>query len=396
MPGRSDGSAAGPRQGGVLRPGLARVVRLLPVRPAMRVAFLGVFFVLVTGAFLTADHPGLAVYHYALIPILLAVHWFGLAGGLTVAAVATLLFVGAAWISHSTYLSGGDLWIAGVNRAIVFFGAALLVALLLERERALARTVIAQRDDIADLESLRAALTPSAVPLRPHLQFATSYTPSDGLVAGDFFLVAEGPGGSTTVAVGDVVGHGLDAARCAAFVRAGLATFARFTRDPVELLQLANAALVEHDEDGGHFVTALCLNIGTPPTREVSWASAGHDVPWFLDTGTPLPGGRVGAPLGIGADALVLEAGRARLDPGKGLLVFTDGLVEGRARRRTGGATQLFGEERARRVVQEHCGAPPAVVLEALVSAVRTFAGGWPADDLCLVAVRSEDPTAVG
>ena len=135
---------------------------------------------------------------------------------------------------------------ATFNRSIVFVGVAVLVSLLLRRERALASTVRAQQDEIAELESLRAALTPAEIPARPHLDVAASFTPADGLVAGDFYLVVEGPSGSTTVAVGDVVGHGLDAARCAAFVRAALATFARFTSDPVELLQLANAALVEH------------------------------------------------------------------------------------------------------------------------------------------------------
>jgi serine phosphatase RsbU (regulator of sigma subunit) len=156
---------------------------------------------------------------------------------------------------------------------------------------------------------------------------------------------------------------------------------------------MANAALVEHDQDGGHFVTALCLNIAAPPAREVSWASAGHDVPWFLDTGAPLPGGRVGAPLGIGADALALEVGRTTLAHGEGLLLFTDGLVEGRVQRRPApGPTQLFGEDRARQVVQEHRGSPPTGVLDALAAAVRSFADGPLADDLCMVAVRACGP----
>jgi serine phosphatase RsbU (regulator of sigma subunit) len=355
-----------------------------------RIVFLAVLLLAVTAAFTVVNRPGLAIYMYALIPVVLAVHWFRLAGGLAAAAAATLLFVSASLIAPTTTLSGTDLWVAAFNRGVVFVGVALLVTLLLDRERTLTSTVRAQQDEIAELESLRAALTPSEVPVRPHLQFATSYTPADGLVAGDFFLVVEGPSHSTTVAVGDVVGHGLEAARCAAFVRAGLATFARFTRDPAELLQMANAALVEHDQDGGHFVTALCLNIGAPPERQVAWASAGHDVPWFLDTGAPLPGGRVGAPLGIGAEALTVESARTALAPGDGVLIFTDGLVEGRAQRRPGGKPiELFGEERARGIVHQYRGAPPGGVLDALVSAVRAFSDGALADDLCLVAVRA-------
>jgi sigma-B regulation protein RsbU (phosphoserine phosphatase) len=328
---------------------------------------------------------------YALIPVVLAVYWFGLAGGLLVAAAATAMFVGKELISPSPELSAAGLWIAALNRSLVFFGVAALVWLLLRRTRALAEEVQAQQTQLAELESLRAVLIPTEIPARPHLQIATSFTPADGLVAGDFFLVVEGPSDSTTIVVGDVVGHGLEAARHAAFIRAALATFARFTSDPVQLLQLANAALVERGVDRTEFVTAACVNIGPTPGHALAWASAGHEIPWRLDTGEPLAGGRVGPPLGVGSEALKVEAGHTALEPGDGLLLFTDGLTEGRAATR--GAPRpvnLFGEERSRRIVPEHRGDPPERVLEALVSAVTTFAGGPLADDLCLVAVRVE------
>jgi serine phosphatase RsbU (regulator of sigma subunit) len=393
MPDRRERSAP-PLRRGDLRSAGASVATWLPVRRATRIAFLAGLLLAVTAAFTLINRPGLAIYMYALIPVVLAVHWFRLAGGLTAAAAATLLFVGASLMAPTTTLSGSELWVAAFNRGVVFVGVAALVTMLLQRERELTSTVRAQQDEIAEFESLRAALTPSEVPVRPHLQFATSYTPADGLVAGDFFLVVAGPNETTTVAVGDVVGHGLEAARCAAFVRAGLATFARFTSDPAELLQMANAALVEHDQDCGHFVTALCLNIGAPPARQVSWASAGHDVPWFLDTGAPLPGGRVGAPLGIDAEALKVETGQTTLAPGDGILLFTDGLVEGRAHQRSAaGPPRLFGEDRARRVLRDHRGTPADGILDALVAAVHSFAEGPLADDLCLVAVRAAGPS---
>ena len=368
-----------------------RARRYRPRTRRRRIAVIAALLLAVTAVFVAVNQPGLAIYMYALIPLVLAVHWFDLAGGLAVAAAATLAFVGAQLMLPSTTLSAGQLWVAALNRSVVYVGVALLVTVLLRRERALVARLRAQQHEITELTSLRAALTPADVPVQPHLEFATSFTPAEGLVAGDFFVVVEGPSGSTTVAVGDVVGHGLDAARCAAFVRASLSTFARFTSDPVELLQLANAALVEHSDS--QFVTAVCLNIGRPAGTEVAWASAGHDVPWFLDTGEALPGGRVGTPLGIGADALKLEAGRVSLAPSDGILVFTDGLTEGRAARR--GSVRplaLFGEERARNVLRSHRGAPAKRVLDALVAEVTAFAGGPLADDLCLVALRARPP----
>ncbi|HEX2074590.1 MAG TPA: PP2C family protein-serine/threonine phosphatase [Geodermatophilus sp.] len=342
-----------------------------------------------------SDQPSLAFSLYALIPILLSVFWFELSGGLLTAGAAMLSFLVDELLSPTPELAGANLGLATFNRSVVFFGVAVLVTMLLRRERALAVQVRAQQEELAELESLRAALTPSHVPARPDLQLATAFTPADGLVAGDFYLVVEGAADSTTIVVGDVVGHGLEAARCAAFVRAALATFARFTSDPVQLLELANAALVERGDGQTHFVTAVCLNIGAPPHRAVRWAAAGHDAPWYLDTGASLPGGRVGAPLGVEADTLKVELGGASLAPGAGILVFTDGLTEGRpARRPQAGPLELFGEERARRIVQEQRGSPPDRVLTALVSAVSSFAGGSLADDLCLVAVRAHLPAA--
>ena len=358
-----------------------------------RLLLIGLLLVALWALVATASTPGLAVAMYGLVPIVLAGYWFELRGALLTATATTLMFLVDKLLDPHPDLAGGALWLAALNRGLVFFGVGVLVTILLRRERVLALRVRTQEEELAELESLRAVLTPPDVPDRPDLRIATSFTPADGLVAGDFYLVVEGPASSTTVIVGDVVGHGLEAARCAAFVRAACATFARFTSDPVQLLQLANTALSEHSGAGGgpsQFVTVVCLNIAAPPEGAVRWAAAGHDVPWDLDTATALPGGRIGAPLGIGTEPLVVEAGTTRLTDGHGLLVFTDGLLEGRpAHRDRSAPIALFGEERARSVLREHRGATPATVLDALVSAVTEFARGAPADDLCMVALRA-------
>ena len=82
------------------------------------------------------------------------------------------------------------------------------------------------------------------------------------------------------------------------------------------------------------------------------------------------------------------------LEAGAGVLVFTDGLTEGRVKREPDRPLRLFGEERARRIVRERSGAPVEQVLAALSSAVTAFAGGPLADDLCLVALRAEASSA--
>jgi sigma-B regulation protein RsbU (phosphoserine phosphatase) len=355
-----------------------------------RLLILVVLFAVVWVALRLVDQAGTAVSMYSLVPILLTVYWFDIVAGLGAAAVATGMFLLDNQLTPPPRLGGTTLALGTVNRALVFVGVAVLLSLLLRRERALTLRVRSQQDELSELVSLRSVLTPAEVPVIPHLQVAASFTPADGVAAGDFYLVVPGPGDCTTIVVGDVVGHGLESARRAAFVRAALATFARFSSDPVQLLQLANAALAESGDDGTRFVTAVCLSVSAPPDPEVRWAAAGHDAPWYLDTGAPLPGGRVSVPLGVGAQALAIESGTVALPSGAGFLAFTDGLPEGRpARRWRTQPLELFGEDRARSVVQAHPGARPAQVLEALVKEMADFAGGPLADDVCLVAVRA-------
>ena len=73
--------------------------------------------------------------------------------------------------------------------------------------------------ELEDLRAIRDALTPPELPQRPGLELAAAFLPATERVSGDFYLVAEGPRDATVLAVGDVVGHGLGAARRASFVR---------------------------------------------------------------------------------------------------------------------------------------------------------------------------------
>ncbi len=354
-----------------------------------RIAVVGGLLAVVTAVRIVVDEPAFGIGYYALGPIILAAFWFGRAGALTTAATATFLFISEELLDMSGELEGMDLWIAAINRAAVYFGIAVLVILVLDRQVRLVTRVDEQRRRIEELRSLQYALTPPDVPDRPRLEVATSYTPAQGLVAGDFFLVAAGPDDSTTVVVGDVVGHGVEASRRASYVRAALSTFATFTSDPVRLLELANAALIERAGASEAFVTATCLNVA-PGERELTWACAGHPPPWRLDRGEPLTGARPGVPLGLGLEHLELVPGRVTLPERTAILLFTDGLTEGRPAHRDPAADlELFGEERLHFVAMATGDAPPEEIVSALREAVQDFAGGALADDLCLVALRA-------
>ncbi|MBA2637744.1 MAG: SpoIIE family protein phosphatase [Solirubrobacterales bacterium] len=265
-----------------------------------------------------------------------------------------------------------------------FLGFQLDVTSAVDTVRDLRELLSGQQRELEELRALRDALTPPASLVHPTVDIATAFVPAESGVAGDFFLVAESPGSSVTVAVGDAVGHGLRAAKQASFVRTSLSTFAAFTDDPQRLLELANYSLLERTGARPEFVTCVCANL-RPEQGEVVVASAGHPVPLRLDDASEVAAGAQGRPLGIDLD-LRGRAGRAPLPTGGGLLLYSDGLPE--ARRVGERGREMFGPGRISAGLHDVQGATPRATIDALVSRVRGFASGPLRDDLCAVAVR--------
>jgi serine phosphatase RsbU (regulator of sigma subunit) len=344
-------------------------------------------FGLLLGIFLLrafVDTPGLSLVFLAVFPVVMAAFVLGRTAAIVCAALATLLSIVVPIINPATDVSTAAQIVGAVGRGSVFVGLAVLVSNLLERTTQLRFDLAESEREVAELESLRAALTAPDLPMLDGLQVATSYTPADGLVAGDFFLVTRGADNTTLVVVGDVVGHGLAAARRASFVRATIALFAEYAEDPMTILRLANTALAERDP-GTEFVTVLCASFA-PDRGTVRWASAGHPAPWDLDRGLPLANVRHCPPLGI-EPTLEGTSVTSALSAGAGVLLYTDGLPEARTAREVD-RHDLFGEEAARDALIALQGATPADIVSGLRTAAVRHAEGRPADDLCLVAVR--------
>jgi serine phosphatase RsbU (regulator of sigma subunit) len=199
-------------------------------------------------------------------------------------------------------------------------------------------------------------------------------------VSGDFYLVAEGPQDSTVLVVGDVVGHGLQAARRAAFVRTTFAATAPFSDDPGPLLSWANTALIERAGVGVEFITAACVTY-LPSEQLLRWAYAGHPPALWLDDGRELIATQQGTPLGIGRDFGCVE-GSQRSAGGAGVPLYTDGLTEARY------DDQLFGLARVSDALTGLRRASPSQAIAVLRTRVADFAYGTLTDDLCLLAAR--------
>ena len=247
-------------------------------------------------------------------------------------------------------------------------------------------TPLRERLDVAeheldDLRAIRDALTPPELPRRPGLELAAAFLPAVAeQVSGDFYLVAEGPQDSTVLVVGDVVGHGVQAARRAAFVRTTFAATAPFTDDPCRLLSWANTALIERAGVSVEFVTAACITY-LPSQQLLRWAYAGHLPALWLDDGRELIATRQGTPLGIGSDPGCVE-GSLRSTGGAGVLLYSDGLTEAR---RDGEQFGLDGVSAALGALHRPS---PSEAVAILRSRVADFAYGALTDDLCMLAAR--------
>jgi serine phosphatase RsbU (regulator of sigma subunit) len=337
------------------------------------------------------DTPGLSLTFLAVFPIVLAGFMLGRTLAVACAVAALALSIVVPIINPSTHISTSAQVVGAIGRGLVYIGLAVLVSTLMDREGALRERLVESEREVRELESLRAALTSPELPEIDGLTIATAYTPAEGLAAGDFFLVAPSVDDAAIVVVGDVVGHGLAAARRAAYVRTTAALYARYTSDPIAILRLVNAAVLER-EPGTEYVTALCARFEVD-AGTVTWASAGHPPPWDLDRGVPLGATRHALPLGV-EPMLAGEAVTAQLAPGGGALLYTDGLPEARTIR-DGSRSELFGEDAARDALRALNGAEPGEIVAALNAAAVRHAHGAPADDLCLVAVRLAGVAAV-
>jgi sigma-B regulation protein RsbU (phosphoserine phosphatase) len=201
---------------------------------------------------------------------------------------------------------------------------------------------------------------------------------------GDYYdFLLQLPGGRVGVAIGDVSGHGLQAALVMAEARAFLRAFTTTATSLPRALDLVNDFLVP-DMRGGRFLS-LFAAVVDPVGGAMEWCNAGHNPPLHFRAAT----GEVETLEATGRVAGILpgaayRAGAPRtLAPGDALLLYTDGVTEAR-----NAAGEFFGEERLRRALARGAGAEPAALLRAIRDAVAEFAGpGRNRDDVTMVAV---------
>ncbi|MFJ5788222.1 SpoIIE family protein phosphatase [Streptomyces hydrogenans] len=189
--------------------------------------------------------------------------------------------------------------------------------------------------------TLQRSLMPRGLPDAEALDVASRYLPAESGVGGDWFDVIPLPGARVALVVGDVVGHGLHAAATMGRLRIAVHNFSALDLSPDEMIRRLDelVALIDaQDESSGDWgetitgATCLCV-VYDSVSGEAAVATAGHLPPAVVrpDGGVEFLASPVSPPLGLGA-GMPVETTRTILPEGSRLVLYTDGLLEDRAR----------------------------------------------------------------
>jgi serine phosphatase RsbU (regulator of sigma subunit) len=176
------------------------------------------------------------------------------------------------------------------------------------------------------METLQTAFLPARLPRRAGLRCDALYIAAEreALIGGDWYDAFELPDGRIVLSIGDVTGHGLDAAVSAAQLRRNILVAAFETGEPANILaRTADALQSELEISATALVAIVSQDLAT-----LSYASAGHP-PGILASPT-IPARMLeygGVPIGSGIP-IASQTRTVALERGAVLLLYTDGLVE--------------------------------------------------------------------
>ena len=264
------------------------------------------------------------------------------------------------------------------------------VARLQARRQHLADVVTEQRDQLTrDLEEaavLQRLLIPSQIPDVPGWEIGARLYPAR-IVAGDFFdAFWDEATGKLGIVVADVAGKGAAAAMLMPVVQVTVRRL-RSRGVPCDRLGASLNTVIVGLADHPRFVSLVYLEIDAQ-TGNVEYVNMGHpppvlvsgtlDTDWkWLSVGGAVAGAISGASYAIG---------RAHLDAGDTLLLYTDGASEAE-----NAAAEPFSERRLADVLSRNRDVGATVIIEKISAEVETFrADSSNRDDMTLVVIRRQ------
>ena len=205
------------------------------------------------------------------------------------------------------------------------------------------------------------------------------------LLGGDFYDVVESSDGWLHALIGDVCGRGPAEAALGVCLRVAWRTLVLADRPAEEILSTLSE-LLEHERQDDTMFATLCM-ISVHPDRTSGWVRmAGHLPPLLVsrDAVSELPT-RPAAPLGL-SDVRDWPAIPVGLDGSWSILLYTDGLIEGRI----GKGSERLGSEGLMDLIRDALSGPDQTgdeLLDQVIDRVRELNGGDLDDDLAVLAL---------
>lgn len=223
-------------------------------------------------------------------------------------------------------------------------------------------------------------MLPAPMPVGHH-RAAVRYQPAVGTlnVCGDWYDLVDLPGDRIAVAVGDVVGHGLEAAGVMGQLRSALSAAARVADGPARALEALG--LYARHVAGAESATVVKTYIDWD-THTLTYSSAGHPPPallhpdgtvTFLDQATD-------PPLGARPEHIPRPEASTSFIEGATLVLYSDGLIERRDEDIDVGLARLAD------ALVRHGQASPEVLADAVLADLLPPTGTT--DDTALVIIR--------
>lgn len=228
--------------------------------------------------------------------------------------------------------------------------------------------------------TLQEAFLQRPLPAVTNMGFSATYLPAlrHSLVGGDWYDAFELPHGRVMITIGDVAGHGIEAAVTMSRARQAIIAAALQDSDPGSVLARANEILLMHDTK---FATAICGYVD-PGTLEVTYATAGHPPAILVDRhGVARLLQYDGLPLGIEHGSFY-PTFRLRADHDSLLVLYTDGLVEYDHDLLEGERRML---EAAKNIALQRVADPAGAIEDAI------FKDHKPLDDVAILTIAFRD-----
>jgi sigma-B regulation protein RsbU (phosphoserine phosphatase) len=233
---------------------------------------------------------------------------------------------------------------------------------------------------VALARTLQKTFVPPVPPAIPDLEIAAGYRPAGrgDEVGGDFYDAFQ-VGDSWLIVLGDVSGKGVDAAVVTTLVRHTVRALAVHSTLPSKILSGLNKVLLDHESD--RFCTLVVMSLARSDRRwRLTTSSGGHPLPVLVRDGGSGGLGEPGSLVGAFDDPRFVDT-EVGLVPGDRVVLFTDGVTEGRHE------DQFYGAERLHRLLRTPSH-DAAELAHAVVDDAVDFQGDFPRDDIAVVVIR--------